>query len=143
MATITSVNAIFTLSISSLFPSPVQLQGFSAEDIFTTDAVVPTESIMGLDGKLSAGYVNVAVPQSVMLQADSASNTIFDSWRQAMKVAQDAFYAQGVLILPAIARKWSMTNGVLSSFPTFPDAARTLRPRRFLITWESVDPANI
>lgn len=143
MTTITSVNAILTLSISQIFPTPVQLQGFAADDIFTNDPVVPTEAIMGLDGKLSGGYVNVPITWGIMLQADSASNDIFDQWRQAQKVNQDAFYAQGVLVLPAIQTKWALTNGLLTSYPTIPDAARTLRPRRFGITWESVDPAPV
>jgi hypothetical protein len=144
MPAITSVNAIFTLSISNLFPAPVQLQGFSAEDIFTNDPVVPNEISMGLDGVLSAGYVNVPTPMSIMLQADSASNDIFDQWRYA-PIANNGtvYFAQGTLILPALAKKWAMTQGVLTSFPTVSDAARTLRPRRFGITWESVTPAPI
>lgn len=143
MATITSVNAIYTLSITNLFDAPVQLQGFAADDIFTTEVIVPTEAIMGLDGKLSAGFVNVPTVQSIMLQADSDSNSIFDDWVQAQRTAQDAYYAQGVVILVSIGKKYAMTNGVLTSLPPMADAARTLRPRRFGITWEKVEPADI
>lgn len=141
MGTITSVNAIITLSIASIFPTPQQLQGFSADDIFTNDPVVPTEAVMGLDGVLSGGYVNVPVIWGVVLQADSASNDVFDQWRQSQKVAQDVFKAQGVVIMPSTAKKYAMVNGLLTSYPTMADAARTQRPRRYAITWESVDPA--
>jgi hypothetical protein len=34
-------------------------------------------------------------------------------------------------------------KGALTSYPTMPNAARTLQPRRFQITWQSVTPQNI
>ena len=143
MSTITSANAIFTLSITDLFPSPIQLQGFSADDIFTTGPLASAETIMGLDGLLSAGFVYVPVVQNISLQADSASNTLFDQWWGAQQVAKDVYEAQGVVILPAINTKWTMVRGFLTSFPPIPDAAKTLRPRRFAITWNAVSPAEI
>jgi hypothetical protein len=130
------------MSISTLFPAPFQLQGFSGDDIFTTSPLATTEVIMGLDGKLSGGFVFVPVPWNLSLQADSGSNSYFDQWYAAQQLAKDVYQASGVLILPGIATKWALTNGFLTSFPVFPDAAKTLRPRRYGTMWESVSPAE-
>ena len=56
MASITSANAVLTMSISGLFNAPFQLQGFSGEDIYTSGPLAAVETIMGLDGKLSGGF---------------------------------------------------------------------------------------
>jgi len=143
MGSITSANSIYTLAVTGLFPAPFQLQGFSAEDIFTTQALASVETLMGLDGILSGGFVYVPVVQSISLQADSASNNLFDQWYQAQQIAKDVYTAEGVIILQSIGKKWNLSNGFLSSYPPMPDAAKTLRPRRFAITWNSMNPANI
>lgn len=140
--TITSANTIYTLSVSDLFDSPVQLQGFSADNIFTTEPLSSAEIIMGLDGRMSAGFVFVPVIQHVELQADSDSNELFNQWWAASQVAKDVYFAQGVVVLQSIGQTWAMTNGILSSFPPMPDSAKTLRPRRFGLTWQSVSPAR-
>lgn len=143
MASITSSNSIYTLSVTDLFTSPIQLQGFSAEDIFTTQPLASVETLMGIDGVLSGGFVFVPVVQSISLQADSASNDVFDQWYQAQQLAKDVYTAEGIIILTSIGKKWNLSNGYLSSYPPMPDAAKTLRPRRYAITWNSMNAANI
>ena len=140
---ITSANAVYTLAVTGLFSTPIQLQGFSAEDIFTTAPLASAETLMGLDGILSGGFVFVPVVQNITLQADSASNALFDQWWQQQQLAKDVYTANGIVILTSIGAKWVLTNGFLTSFPPIPDAARTLRPRRFAITWNSVSPAPV
>jgi hypothetical protein len=141
--TITAVSAVYTLSIQDLFTAPVQLQGFSADNIFGTEALASAEVLMGLDGKLSAGFVHAPVVQNIELQADSLSNDVFEQWWLEMQVNQDAFYAQGVVFLTSVSKKWAMQNGILTSYAPVPDAARTLRPRRYVITWEFISPAPV
>ena len=143
MGSITSANAIYMLAIPPLFAVPIQLQGFSADNIFVTDPVTIAETSMGLDGILSAGFVFNAKTQSISLQADSASNNMFDTWVAAQELIKDTFRANGVVLLTAINKKWTMTNGILTTYPPIPDAARTLQPRRFTITWEKVQPAAV
>lgn len=140
---ITSANSIFTLSISDLFPAPVQLQGFSADNIFSTDPMDAAEVLMGLDGKLSAGFVYVPAVQHIELQADSDSNRLFEQWQAEQQRDADLFYAQGIVILQSIGTTWALTKGVLKTYPPMPDSAKTLRPRRYGITWEKVSPAGV
>lgn len=141
MPDITAANAQFMLSITSLFPAPVQLQGFAADDVFDTEEIESVEHVMGVDGKLSAGFVFKAVPQTITLQADSSSMALFDSWWGAMQFGRQTFFANGIVILPAIGTKWAMTNGVLARYKPTPDVKKLLQPRKFGLVWESISPA--
>lgn len=143
MGSITAANAIFLLQIPGLFPIPVQLQGFSADDIFDTDTVEPVETSMGVDGILSGGLVNFPTNQSITLQADSASNTIFRQWQSAQKAAQDSLIANGTVWLTSIGTKWTMKVGFLVGYPPIPGAGRILKPQKYSIRWQNVDPAPI
>lgn len=141
MASITAANAVFMLGITSVFPSPQQLQGFSADDIFGTDPMESAEVSMGVDGRLSGGFVFVPVKQGISLQADSISNQLFDNWFTAQQTAQDTFIANATVLLPGLGKKWTLTRGFLTTYPPIPDAGKLLKPRRFGITWERVRPA--
>lgn len=143
MASITGANATFLLAISQLFPIPLQLQGFAADDVFSTDPLDSTEVLMGVDGKLSAGFVYVPVKQHIALQADSPSSVIFDGWYLAQQTAQDVYFASGIVQLRSIGTSWVLNNGVLTTYPPLPDVKKLLQPRKFGITWESVSPAPV
>jgi len=138
---ITSSNAIIQLVIPEVFPAPMQLQQFSADDVFGTDALVPAEIVMGVDGHQSAGFVYVSTKQNFTLMADSPSNDVFDLWWGASQAAGEVITANAVIVLKSIGRKYQMTKGVLSSYAPAPDAKRTLQQRRFEITWERFSPS--
>ena len=141
--TITAANAIIIFSVAGLQVSTAQLQGFSADDIFTTEDQQRIEALMGVDGKLSGGKVNNPVVQNYALQADSDSNDFFDDWNLAEVVAEDVYYANALVTLISIGKQWTCTKGVLSRFKPLPDAAKVLQPRRYTVTWEKVVPQNI
>lgn len=137
---ITSANAVYLLAVTDLFNVPQPLQGYTADDIFSQDARSMAETNMGMDGKLSAGYVPMAVVQNIMLQANSESCDVFDEWNRQETLTMDKFFAQGTVVLKSIKRRWTLQNGVLTTVSPMPDAARILRPRRFTLTWEKVTP---
>lgn len=141
MANITAANSVVMLSANKLYNVPIQLQGFSADDIFGAEAIDTAEVLMGVDGKMSSGFIHVPVKWSVTLQADSGSNAIFDAIYGAEKIAQEKFILQGVVVLPSIGTTWVMNNGVLTSYQPVPDAKKVLQPRKYTITWESVSPS--
>lgn len=137
---ITSANAVLTLSQAILFPTPIQLQGFAADDIYDVDSIKSVEDSMGVDGVLSFGFVFVAVPQNISLQADSDSNDFFDTIWTQMQAAEDVYPLNGTIILPGISTKFAMVNGGLTGYKPIPDAKKTLQPRRYQITWNKVFP---
>lgn len=142
MASITAQNAVYILAVPGVISS-TQLQGFSADDIFTTDVMEIAETLMGVDGKLSAGLINVPVKQSITLQADSASNSVFESWYVQMRQIRDVYFANASVTLTSIGRKYSLTNGALTGYMPISDAKKVLQPRKFTITWEAVATAPV
>jgi hypothetical protein len=143
MTSITGANSTFTLSISSLFTIPQQLQGYATDDSFATEPLQSAEVMMGVDGLLSGGFVYVEVKQSITLQADSPSAPIFDQWYYAQQQIQDVYVASGIITLPSVGLKYTMTKGFLTSYPPLPDVKKLLQPRKFGITWQSAQVQNI
>jgi hypothetical protein len=141
MASITAASAIVMFTIPGIFVTPQQLQGFAADDVFDTDPLESAETMMGVDGKLSAGFVFVPTLHNYALQADSPSIFIFDTWWNAQQIAHEVFFANATVLLTSVGKKWAMTNGILSNYKPLPDAKKVLQPQRFRVTWESSLPA--
>ena len=140
MPSITSANSSYILGVGSIFPIGQALQGYAADEVFSTDSLEAAETLMGVDGILSAGFVFVAVKQGISLQADSTSNAIFDAWYQAERALVDKIPASGVITLPSLGMQWVMTTGWLRTYPIIPDAKRHLQPRKYVIEWQSAFP---
>lgn len=142
-ATLTVANSVIMMMIPDLFPVPQQLQGYAADDVMTTEPVDSVETVMGLDGLLSAGWMPTPKIWTIVLQADSPSTFMFDTWQQSQEAAKDAFTADAFIELPAIGRLYTLTKGYLTNYAAMPDARKILQPRRFRITWESIIGAPI
>lgn len=138
-STITSANSVFTLVVAGLFPAPVQLRGYASDKAFTTEAVDLAEVQMGVDGRMTAGFVPNPVKQTVTLQADSPSKDIFTAIIQAMKTAREVFYISGSISLPSTGESFALTRGILTNAKQIPDAQKVLQPVDYVITWESVN----
>ena len=141
--TITSANSVFTITVPGLFPAPVQLQGYSSDRAFTSDALVLSEVQMGVDGRMTAGYTPAPTVQTVTLQADSPSRNIFTTIIQASKTAREVYYISGSISLPSTGEAFSLVRGVLTTAKQIPDANKVLAPVDFQITWQSVDRSLI
>jgi len=139
--TITAANSILLLSVQSVFPVPVQLQGFATDDVFDTEGVQSVETMMGVDGRLSAGFTPAPIVQNFSLQADSPSNDIIEAWYLAMQSLREAFVATGSITLPATRRAYVLRRGFLTNYMPTPAGKKVLQPRRFTITWEGITSA--
>ena len=139
--TLTAANSVIMLSVAGLFPAPVQLQGFAADDIFDTDQIDSAETVMGVDGRLSAGWVPMAVKQNFSLQADSDSLSFFETWYASQQAVRELYIAAGSIYLPAVQRKYAMSRGFLTNHSATASAKRILQPRKFMITWEKLTSA--
>ena len=142
-ATLTVANSVYLLVIADLFPIPQQLQGYSADDVFSTEAVDSVETVMGIDGQLSAGWMPTPKKQTIVLQADSVSSLMFDAWQATQESERDALVANAFISLPSLGRIFTCTKGFLTSYMPMPDARKILQPRRFQITWQSIIGAPI
>lgn len=140
---LTAATATIMLSVTGLFPVPQSIAGFSADNVMANDPQDIAQTQMGVDGKLSGGFVFVEYKWNISLQADSPSVDFFEQWYAAQRLLKDVFTANGLVILKSINKKWIMTNGFLTTFPPMPDAGKILQPRRFGITWETVTIARV
>ena len=142
MGDITAANAVITLTQATLFNTPVQLQDFAADDVFDFDAIENVEVVIGVDGVMSYGFVWKVQPQSITLQAGSASNDIMDLIQSSQQQANTAYPLNGIVLLPPIKKKIILTNGVLAHYK-LPGAKKILTPRTYRITWNLAIPAPI
>lgn len=142
MATITSANATFVLTVGTIGLS-FAVQGYAADDAFTAESVTAAETVMGVDGKKSAGYVPHLAPFTFTLQADSASNAQMDALITYQEQQKEVVRLDAVISYPAIGRSFTLINGTLKTYPPMSAAKRTLQARTFGIDWESIKPALI
>lgn len=140
---ITSANSVFTLVLPGLYPVPQVLEGFAADDAFANDGIAVSESVMGVDGRMSSGYVPSITLMNIALQADSPSISIFEFWLGAMKVSREILRAEGTILMPGTGRSYVLTNGVLQTVKQLPDSKKLLTPQTYAIAWERVDPAVV
>lgn len=136
--TITSANAVFTISQPALFPAPVQIQGFSTDKAWATESVVIAETLMGVDGIMSSGYLPNMVKMTVSLQADSSSKGVFQSIVDNTKNLRDTFYFDGIITLPSTGEVYTFTRGVLENYKAIQDGAKVLQPTEVTICWNYV-----
>ena len=141
--TITAANSVVLLSIRGLYPVPQQLEGYAADAMFDVDGAAPTEVVIGVDGKMSAGFTPFLTVQTFQIMPDSNSAEIFENWLSAMKSAREVMYADAVIRLPSIRRSYALTKGALSTIVQIPPARKVLGARPFAITWGSIDPAPL
>jgi len=136
MSTLTSANAVLMLSVQGLYPTPLAIQGWAVDDAFASTEVESGETMMGIDGKLSAGWTPYAVPLEINLMADSASNIIFDSWIGAEQISKDKYVAGVTLLVPGNGSLYTFTRGFLRRFEVMSAGKKVLQPRKFTIEFE-------
>lgn len=143
MPDITSANAILTFVVADLLPVPQQIQGFSTDDIFSTARVTPVETMMGIDGNLSAGFVYTEKKMEITLMAGSPSNAFFEAIQAAQEAGVGALEIDGMISLPSLGVAYAMGPGYLTGYPPIADAKKVMQPRRYEITWQSIVPSPI
>lgn len=141
--TITSADASFVVSSSDFALAATILEGYGADAAFTADNQDTAELVLGVDGKMSAGWVPRMYPQVITLQADSPSLIVFEGIVAAQDAGRTVFRLNGVINLPGNKFSYTMNRGVLSSTSPMANAQRVLQARTFTITWESIVPVPI
>ena len=138
--TITSLNSVFSLVIPGLFNAPVQLEDYSADTAFATDAIARAEVHIGVDGFSAAGLIASLTKMKIHFPAKSESVDIFEQWDAIQQQEGDLIPAEAVIDLPSIGKSFILTTGWLSNVKQMPDAKKTLGDQEFEITWESITP---
>lgn len=143
MKTITSANSSFVLVVPEVFPIPIQVQGYAADDAFASEPVDSAEALMGVDGLMSAGFTPFITKLAVTLQADSPSIDQFEIWLGAQQVRKDLFMATATISLPSLGKSYIFTKGALTRVTPMPPAKKVLQPVNYEISWESCQPVPL
>lgn len=136
--TITAATAQFSLSVVGLFPTPILLKGYGADDAFLGEALENAEVVMGIDAKMSLGWVPNPVKVAVVFQPDSPSIDLFNAWGVAQQGAKEVFIANATIYIPATTYKYALTKGALVNWKPLPELKRIIQPQRYEMTFESI-----
>jgi hypothetical protein len=143
MATITAANSVFMLGVQNLYNVPVKMQGYAADDAFASESVEFMEKYMGVDGKLSAGFTPYIVPFDFTLQADSDSNLIIDAIIATEKVLREKLVLNATILIPSTGFIYAFTKGYLDKGPVMPSSGKTLKPRKYSLSFQDVSVAPV
>lgn len=135
----TGVSALGTLS--GILGVPQALEGWAADTAFSIDQQETAVVLQGIDGKAHFGWVPFLVPFSINLMPDSDSQDYLENIATAQRLMRETLMITGVLIIPAISRKISLTNGALTRYSPIPTHGRTMQAQSTQITFESMTPA--
>lgn len=141
MTTITTANVVIMLTVPGLYDTPVKIEGFASDAAFASDSVNNAELLMGIDGRLSGGFVPVATPFNVTLQADSPLNVVFENWQATQETTKELLPGNMTAVFPSTGRKYSGTRGFLNNIVKVPTGQKTLQPRTYGMMFESLQPA--
>lgn len=138
---ITSANAVLTISprVAGLIGiDAFTVEGFASDDAFMSETVDSAEAIMGVDGKMSVGYTPYIVKQTITLQADSPSVTLFEEILSAQNTLHQPMIVDAVLALPSVQKSYIFTKGALTRVTPFAAGKKVLQPQQFELSWEVV-----
>lgn len=140
---ITSANAELVLTVGEIFPSGIVLEMFGTDQSASMDAVDVTETRMGVDGRLVAGYTPVIYPVTITLEAASPSRFSMSTIWEAM-AANRRIYACGlVCTLPSIRERLTWSTGVLKNGVVVTPLKKVLDPTTWLFHFEKLERARI
>ena len=135
---VTSANAQLVLACETIYPSGVQLNGFSTDSVMSSDPVDRTEARQSVDGRLVAGVIYNPQPVAITLEANSPSLEVFETIRDAMAHNKKPYALTLTVVLPALDKTVVYRRGVLVSGPTIPALGRTLQPTTWTMQFQEV-----
>ena len=140
-SSITSSNSVFQLSAGTLYPQPVLMKQYTADRAFASEDADIAEVAKGVDNNLYYGWVPRLYVQTIMFAPNSPSVGIFENIVLTEDSLMDKIPLAATIVIPALSRKYTFNNGILSRYTPFPSAARVMEPRGFTITWDTVVPS--
>jgi hypothetical protein len=73
-----------------------------------------------------------------MVSCPSASYDFFDVINSSQEAGQTAYPLNGVIILPAIGKLYTLINGGLENYKTMPGVKRILQAQQYRIVWNKI-----
>ena len=125
--TLTVANSTLAMTTEALYTSAQRVQGYAADDAFDFAEVENGEYSMGIDGRLSAGFVYNEIPFTMTLQADSPSLGLFENIWQYEYSNRTKLTQNVTVTLPAVSKRYELKNGYMRSYKA-PSGKKILQP---------------
>lgn len=135
--TLTTANSTLAMTTEALFTTAQRIQGYAADDAFDFEAVENGEYSMGIDGKLSAGFVFNEIPFTMTLQGDSDSLQLFEQIWQYEYSNRTKLTQQVTVTLPAVSKRYELKNGFMRSYKA-PSGKKILQPAVVVFVFNSL-----
>lgn len=126
-ATLTVANSTIAVTIEGLYPTSVLLSGYAADNVFEAGEVENGEYSMGIDGRLSKGFVFNQIPFTLTLQADSPSLAVFEEVWQYEVSNRTKLDVGMTVTLPSNGKRYILKDGAVRSYKA-PAGQRILQP---------------
>ncbi|MCL1514399.1 MULTISPECIES: phage tail fiber protein [Acetobacteraceae] len=143
-ALITSADAVFTLTVKTLFNAPITLENWATDHGWSgSQKLKLATTSLSIDGRLNKGFVPSAYHMALHFSAGSRSLPVFDAIATASRQARTVYELNGELLLHGLGQRFTFTNGCLTDYDPVPAGNTTLGNRTVNITWENVLPAGL
>lgn len=140
---ITSANASAIMIVNTLFPVGFALEAFSTDQSITMGEDTVTETRMGVDGVMAAGFVPSIKSVTISFEEFSPSVTYLQQLYQAMQANQKTYEVTLVATVPSIGKTYTFTGGVLKTAKVLADHKKVLDPVTYGFDFEKVAITSI
>lgn len=140
---ITSANATAVMVVDSLFPAGFNLEAFSTDQSLAMGEETVTETRMGVDGKMAAGFVPSIKNMTISFEQFSPSVEYLEQLYQAMQANRKTYEVTLVATVPSIGKTYTFTGGVLKTAKPFADHKKVLDPVNYSFDFEKMSIASI
>ena len=134
LKTITSVNSVLMLAVPLVFPVPQKIQGFSADTMFMSEPTDNVETVQGIDGVLSAGFVYNPTKMSLEIMPNSPSFPLLQAWDNYQNTVKEVAGGSASIVIPSIGQSFIIGQLYLTRVTRVPGAKRTLQPLIYELT---------
>lgn len=140
---ITSANATAVMVVDSLFPAGFNLEAFSTDQSLAMGEETVTETRMGVDGKMAAGFMPSIKNVTISFEQFSPSVEYLEQLYQAMQANKKTYEVTLVATVPSIGKTYTFTGGVLKTAKPFADHKKVLDPVNYSFDFEMMSIASI
>lgn len=129
--------------VDSLFPAGFNLEAFSTDQSLAMGEETVTETRMGVDGKMAAGFVPSIKSVTISFEQFSPSVEYLEQLYQAMQANKKTYEVTLVATVPSIGKTYTFTGGVLKTAKPFADHKKVLDPVNYSFDFEMMSIASI
>ena len=135
---LTSADSTLILVCAELYPSGIQIEGFSTDSILTGEDITIAETRMGVDGRLSAGYTPTPKNVVITLEASSPSLEVMQNIFQYMQSTKTQPECSMTIQIPSMRQVASLVQGCMTKGRLIPDLKKLLDPTSWSFTFAEI-----